>query len=103
MMIAWLLRPALTGLICTLGLIIHFAAYRSLKYARIDEGRSRVTMRRRSGTGCVLDQDGTHALARDIRQFVVSDYRYLCSRSNRALSRNDRSEQSGGGGKEQNA
>ena len=73
MMIAWLLRPALTGLICTLGLIIHFAAYRPLKYARIDEGRSRVTMRRRSGTGCVLDQDGAQALAWDIRQSVVSD------------------------------
>jgi hypothetical protein len=38
MMIARLLRPALTGPICTLGLVIHFAAYRSLEYARIDEG-----------------------------------------------------------------
>src|SRR5262245_54689452 len=38
MMIARLLDPALTGLIRTLGPIVHFAAYRPLKYARIDEG-----------------------------------------------------------------
>src|SRR5215510_8070084 len=38
MMIARLLRPALTGLICTLGPVVHLAAYRSLEYARIDEG-----------------------------------------------------------------
>src|SRR5262245_54096259 len=38
MMIARLLCPALTSLIRTLGPIIHFAAYCSLKDARIDEG-----------------------------------------------------------------
>jgi len=37
-MITRLLHPALADLIRTLGLVVHFAADRSLKHARIDEG-----------------------------------------------------------------
>src|SRR5262249_38050226 len=59
-------------------------------------------MGRRSGTGCVLDQDRTHALARDIRQLLVKNDRYLRSRRN-LLGHNNRSQQGGGRGKEQDA
>ena len=47
------------------------------------------------------DQDGTQALARNIRQLVLKDHRYLRSWS--ILSRNDRRVEGDGRGNEQEA
>ncbi len=96
-MIARLLRPALAGFVRMLGLVIHFAADGSFQHARINESRGRVTVRGRSGAGCVVDEHGAQALAGSIWQRLIKNDGYFGSWSNVFLSGDARREQGGRG------